>query len=46
MDIPDYAIERMAKCLLPIMCSQFESQKKCEEPDSVENVDAHLRSAA
>lgn len=27
MDIPDYAIERMAKCLLPIMCAYFESEE-------------------
>lgn len=26
MDIPDYAYERMAKCLLPIMRTYFESE--------------------
>ena len=26
MDIPDYAYERMAKCLLPIMRAYFESE--------------------
>ena len=27
MNIPDYAIERMAKCLLPIMRTYFESEE-------------------
>ena len=27
MDIPDYAYERMAKCLLPIMRSYFETEE-------------------
>lgn len=27
MDIPDYAIERMARCLLPIMRTYFESEE-------------------
>ena len=27
MDIPDYAYERMAKCLLPIMRVYFESEE-------------------
>ena len=26
MEIPDYAIERMAKCLLPLMRKHFESK--------------------
>jgi hypothetical protein len=28
MEIPDYAIERIAKCLLPIMRTYFENQPK------------------
>ena len=27
MNIPDYAIERMARCLLPIMRTYFESEE-------------------
>ena len=27
MDIPDYAIERIARCLLPIMQEYFESEE-------------------
>lgn len=28
MDIPDYAIERMARCLLPMMQKYFESEEE------------------
>ena len=31
MDIPDYAIERMARCLLPMMQKYYESTKGKEE---------------
>ena len=31
MDIPDYAIERMARCLLPIMQKYYESTEGKEE---------------
>ena len=31
MDIPDYAIERMARCLLPMMQKYYESPKGKEE---------------
>ena len=31
MDIPDYAIERMARCLLPMMQKYFESEEAKEE---------------
>ena len=31
MDIPDYAIERMARCLLPMMQKYYESAKEKEE---------------
>ncbi len=34
MEIPDYAIERMAKCLLPLMWKHFEGKPK-------ENIPAH-----
>ena len=31
MDIPDYAIERMARCLLPMMQKYYESTEGKEE---------------
>lgn len=31
MNIPDYAIERMARCLLPIMRTYFESEEGTAE---------------
>lgn len=35
MDIPDYAIERMAKCLLPLMRRHFENiEGKSLQPDA------------
>lgn len=37
MDIPDYAIERMAKCLLPLMRSYFEKEEGEAEVDAWEN---------
>ena len=33
MEIPDYAIERIAKCLLPIMHTYFENNPK-EDSDN------------
>ena len=33
MEIPDYAIERIAKCLLPIMRTYFENNQK-EDSDN------------
>ncbi len=33
MDIPDYAFERMAKCLLPLMRSYFEKEEGEAELD-------------
>ena len=32
MEIPDYAIERMAKCLLPLMRKHFESKTNEDAP--------------
>ncbi len=37
MDIPDYAIERMARCLLPLMRSYFEKEEDEAELDAWEN---------
>ena len=37
MDIPDYAIERMAKCLLPLMRSYFEKGEGEAEVEAWEN---------
>jgi len=37
MNIPNYAIERMAKCLLPIMCAYFESKEGQEEISAMED---------
>ena len=34
MEIPDYAIERIAKCLLPIMRNCFENQQKEDNHDT------------
>lgn len=31
MDIPDYAIERMARCLLPMMQKYYEASNNKEE---------------
>lgn len=31
MDIPDYAIERMARCLLPMMQKYYESTERKDE---------------
>lgn len=36
MDIPDYAFERMAKCLLPLMRTYFESSEGQEEISAIE----------
>ena len=32
MDIPDYAIERLAKCLLPLMRRHFENMDRSNLP--------------
>ena len=45
MDIPGYAYERMAKCLLPIMRTYFESEAGKKLLDEIENED-NLRCAA
>lgn len=45
MDIPDYAYERMAKCLLPIMRTYFESDGGKKMLDAIEHED-NLRRAA
>ena len=45
MDIPDYAYERMAKCLLPIMRTYFESEDGKKMLGEIENED-NLRRAA
>ena len=45
MDIPDYAYERMAKRLLPIMRTYFESEAGKKVLGEVENED-NLRCAA
>ena len=45
MDIPDYAYERMAKCLLPIMRTYFESEAGKKVLGEIENED-NLRCAA
>jgi len=37
MDIPDYAFERMAKCLLPLMRSYFEKEEGEAELDAWED---------
>ena len=45
MNIPDYAIERMARCLLPIMRTYFESEEGQAELKAWEE-DSDLRRAA
>ena len=45
MEIPGYAYERMAKCLLPIMRSYFESEEGKAMLSEMENED-ELRRAA
>ena len=45
MDIPEYAYERMAKCLLPIMRTYFESEEGKKMLGEIENED-NLRCAA
>lgn len=45
MDIPGYAYERMAKCLLPIMRTYFESEEGKRMLDAIEHED-NLRRAA
>lgn len=45
MNIPDYAIERMARCLLPIMRTYFESEEGQAELKAWEE-EANLRRAA
>lgn len=45
MDIPDYAYERMAKCLLPIMRSYFESNGGKKILDEIESEDNLGRAA-
>ena len=38
MDIPDYAIERIARCLLPIMQEYFESEEGQRELKEYEQI--------
>lgn len=45
MDIPGYAYERMAKCLLPIMRTYFESEEGKNVLGEIEN-EGNLRCAA
>ncbi len=38
MDIPDYAIERIARCLLPIMQEYFENEERQLESEEQKNI--------
>lgn len=45
MNIPDYAIERMARCLLPIMRTYFESEEGQAELKAWEEESNHRHAA-
>ena len=45
MDIPDYAYERLARCMLPIMRAYFEREKETDSADEFEREDTLRRAA-